>query len=34
VVPIQHYLKGLNFKINLKGLAPHPNLTNWLEKEI
>ena len=32
--PYQHYLKGLNFKINLKGLAPHPNLTNWLEKEI
>ena len=34
VVPIQHYLKGLNLKINLKGLAPHPNLTKWLEKGI
>ncbi|MBT7623086.1 MAG: hypothetical protein HN595_01005 [Flavobacteriaceae bacterium] len=32
--PYQHYLKGLNFKMNSKGLAPHPNLTNWLEKGI
>jgi hypothetical protein len=30
----KHYLKELNFKINSKGLAPHPNLTNWLEKGI
>ena len=32
--PYKHFLKGLNFEINSKGLAPHPNLTNWLEKGI
>ena len=32
--PYKHFLKGLNFEMNSKGLAPHPNLTNWLEKGI
>ena len=32
--PYKHFLKGLKFDINSKGLAPHPNLTTWLEKGI
>jgi len=32
--PYKHFLKGLKFDMNSKGLAPHPNLTNWLEKGI
>ena len=32
--PYKHFLKGLNFKMNSKGLAPHPNLTRWLEQGI
>jgi sirohydrochlorin ferrochelatase len=32
--PYMHFLKGINFDINPKGLAPHPNLTAWLEKNI
>ena len=32
--PYKHFLKGLNFDMNSKGLAPHPNLTTWLEKGI
>ena len=32
--PYKHFLKGLNFDINSKGLAPHPNLTTWLKKGI
>ena len=32
--PYKHFLKGLNFEMNSKGLAPHPNLTSWLEKGI
>ena len=32
--PYKHFLKGLNFEMNSKGLAPHPNLTRWLEKGI
>jgi sirohydrochlorin ferrochelatase len=29
-----HFLKGIDFDINSKGLAPHPNLTKWLAKNI
>ena len=32
--PYKHFLKGSNFEMNSKGLAPHPNLTRWLEKGI
>ena len=32
--PYNHFLKGLKFEMNSKGLAPHPNLTKWLEKGI
>jgi protoheme ferro-lyase len=32
--PYKHFLKGLNYEMNSKGLAPHPNLTRWLEKGI
>ena len=32
--PYKHFLKGLDFELNSKGLAPHPNLTSWLEKGI
>jgi protoheme ferro-lyase len=32
--PYNHFLKGLNYEMNSKGLAPHPNLTKWLEKGI
>ena len=32
--PYKHFLKGLNFEMNSKGLAPHPNLTHWLAKGI
>ena len=32
--PYNHFLKGLEFEMNSKGLAPHPNLTKWLEKGI
>ena len=32
--PYKHFLKGLNFEMNSKGLAPHPNLTKWLAKGI
>ena len=32
--PYKYFLKGLNFKLNSKGLAPHPNLTKWLSKGI
>ena len=32
--PYSHFLKDIDFEINRKGLAPHPNLTRWLEKGI
>jgi len=32
--PYKHFLKELDFEMNSKGLAPHPNLTSWLEKGI
>ena len=32
--PYNHFLKGLEFEMNSKGLAPHPNLTKWIEKGI
>jgi protoheme ferro-lyase len=32
--PYKHFLKGLDFEMNSKGLAPHPNLTHWLAKGI
>ena len=32
--PYKHFLKGLNFDMNSKGLAPHPNLTSWLKKGV
>ena len=32
--PYKHFLKELDFEMNSKGLAPHPNLTRWLEKGI
>ncbi len=32
--PYNRFLKGLNYQMNAKGLAPHPNLTRWLEKDI
>jgi sirohydrochlorin ferrochelatase len=32
--PYKHFLKGLNYQMNSKGLTPHPNLTRWLEKGI
>ena len=32
--PYKHFLQVLNFKMNSKGLAPHPNLTRWLEQGI
>jgi hypothetical protein len=32
--PYKHFLEGLKFDMNSKGLAPHPNLTRWLEKGI
>jgi hypothetical protein len=32
--PYKHFLKGLDFEMNSKGLAPHPNLTDWLAKGI
>ena len=32
--PYNHFLKGLEFEMNSKGLAPHPNLTKWIEKGV
>ena len=32
--PYNHFLKGLEFEMNSKGLAPHPNLTKWIENGI
>ena len=32
--PYKNFLKGLDFEMNSKGLAPHPNLTHWLAKGI
>ena len=32
--PYNRFLKGLNYQMNAKGLAPHPNLTRWLERGI
>ena len=32
--PYNHFPKGLEFEMNSKGLAPHPNLTKWIEKGI
>ena len=32
--PYKYFLEGLKFDMNGKGLAPHPNLTLWLEKGI
>ncbi|MBI4522925.1 MAG: hypothetical protein HY695_03825 [Deltaproteobacteria bacterium] len=32
--PYQRILAGLPYTLNGKGLAPHPNLTRWIEKEI
>ncbi len=32
--PYRRMLDGLNYTLNGTGLAPHPNLTKWIEKEI
>ncbi|HFQ92329.1 MAG TPA: hypothetical protein ENK29_05580 [Chromatiales bacterium] len=32
--PYQRLLEGLDFKMNGKGLVPHPNMTRWLEEGI
>ena len=32
--PYKHFLEGLEFEMNSKGLAPHTNLTRWLEKGV
>jgi hypothetical protein len=32
--PYRRMLDGLNYTLNGTGLAPHPNLTKWMEKEI
>jgi|TARA_B100000959_G_scaffold142496_1_gene149570 hypothetical protein len=32
--PYSELLKGLDYQINKKGFAPHPNLTRWLENGI
>lgn len=32
--PYQKYLKGLDYLFNGTGIAPHPNLTRWIEQEI
>lgn len=32
--PYQQFLNGLRYSFNGKGIAPHPNLTRWMEKEI
>ena len=32
--PYQRMLDGLPYTLNGKGLAPHPNVTKWIEKEI
>jgi sirohydrochlorin ferrochelatase len=32
--PYRKYLRSLDYVLNDKGIAPHPNLTRWLEKEI
>jgi len=32
--PYQKYLKGLDYIFNGTGIAPHPNLTRWIEQEV
>ncbi len=32
--PYQQFLNGLRYSFNGKGIAPHPNLTRWMEQEI
>lgn len=32
--PYRRMLEGTKFEMNDRGLAPHPNLTKWLEQEI
>ncbi len=32
--PARRYLHGLDYVLNDQGIAPHPNLTRWIEKEI
>lgn len=32
--PYRKYLKGLDYLFNGTGIAPHPNLTRWIEQEI
>ncbi|MFQ5716889.1 MAG: hypothetical protein ACE5GQ_07270, partial [Nitrospinales bacterium] len=32
--PYSEYLEGLDYQMNGQGLAPHPNLTRWLEEGI
>ena len=32
--PYRRMLDGLPYTLNGKGLAPHPNVTKWIEKEI
>lgn len=32
--PYQKYLKGLDYLFNGTGIAPHPNLTRWIEQGV
>jgi len=32
--PYRKYLAGLDYVFNGEGIAPHPNLTRWLDREI
>jgi hypothetical protein len=32
--PYGKLLQGLSFELNGKGIAPHPNLTRWMEGAI
>jgi hypothetical protein len=32
--PYRKLLQGLSFELNGKGIAPHPNLTRWMEGAI
>ena len=32
--PYKHFLEGIKYDLNYKGLAPHANLTMWLEKGV
>lgn len=32
--PYRRFLAGLDYVLNGQGIAPHPNLTRWVEEQI